>query len=76
VTNKNDLIAYILLLLREYNCKMTKDIETYLNTIIAGDCLKNLSLIPDKSVDLIFADPPYWMQTEGELLRTNGDKFK
>jgi site-specific DNA-methyltransferase (adenine-specific) len=54
---------------------MTKEIEKYLNTIIAGDCLKNLSLIPDKSIDLIFADPPYWMQTEGELLRTNGKKF-
>jgi len=50
--------------------KITDDIQEYLNTIIAGDCLKNLSLIPDKSVDLIFADPPYWMQTEGELLRT------
>ena len=24
---------------------------------------------------MIFADPPYWMQTEGELLRTNGTKF-
>ncbi|MDR1451230.1 MAG: site-specific DNA-methyltransferase [Helicobacteraceae bacterium] len=35
----------------------------------------NLSLIPDNSIDLIFADPPYWMQTEGELLRTNGSKF-
>ena len=47
----------------------------YLNTIIAGDCLANLALIPDDSIDLIFADPPYWMQTEGELLRTNGTPF-
>ncbi|MDR0746602.1 MAG: site-specific DNA-methyltransferase [Helicobacteraceae bacterium] len=54
---------------------MIKEIEKYLNTIIVGDCITNLSLIPDKSVDLIFADPPYWMQTEGELLRTNGAKF-
>jgi len=54
---------------------MTQDMQKYLNTIIAGDCLQNLSLIPDRSVDLIFADPPYWMQTEGELLRTNGTKF-
>jgi len=54
---------------------MTKEIQKYLNTIIAGDCLTNLSLIPENSVDLIFADPPYWMQTEGELLRTNGTKF-
>lgn len=47
----------------------------YINQIIAGDCLENLSLIPDKTIDLIFADPPYWMQTEGELLRTDGSKF-
>lgn len=50
-------------------------IKKYVNKIIAGDCIESLSLIPDKSVDLIFADPPYWMQTEGELLRTNGTKF-
>ena len=54
---------------------MISDIKKYLNSIIAGDCLENLSLIPNKSVDLIFADPPYWMQTEGELLRSNGKKF-
>ncbi|MCL2005322.1 MAG: site-specific DNA-methyltransferase [Planctomycetaceae bacterium] len=51
------------------------DLTRYLNTIIAGDCLENLPLIPDDSIDMIFADPPYWMQTEGELLRTNGTKF-
>jgi len=55
---------------------MTKDIQKYLNTIIAGDCLTNLALIPEASVDLIFADPPYWMQTQGQLLRTNGTKFE
>ena len=54
---------------------MKDDIKEYVNTIIAGDCIANLALIPDNSVDLIFADPPYWMQTEGELLRTNGTKF-
>lgn len=52
-----------------------QDITGIVNTIIAGDCLNSLSAIPDNSIDLIFADPPYWMQTEGELLRTNGKKF-
>jgi site-specific DNA-methyltransferase (adenine-specific) len=47
----------------------------YINKIIAGDCLDNFLLIPDNSIDLIFADPPYWMQTEGELLRTGGAVF-
>lgn len=46
-----------------------------LDTILRGDCVKILKSLPDKSVDLIFADPPYFMQTEGELLRTNGEKF-
>jgi site-specific DNA-methyltransferase (adenine-specific) len=59
--------------------KVTKDninnITKILNTIIPGDCISNLTLIPDNSIDLIFADPPYWMQTEGELLRNNGTKF-
>ncbi len=54
---------------------MSKNLSKYINTIIAGDCLANLSLIPDNSINLIFADPPYWMQTEGELLRTDGSKF-
>jgi site-specific DNA-methyltransferase (adenine-specific) len=50
-------------------------LEEYCNTIIAGDCLTNLAKLPSNAVDLIFADPPYWMQTEGELLRTDGTKF-
>lgn len=46
------------------------------NTIIEGDTIENLKKIPDDSIDLIFADPPYFMQTEGELLRTDGTKFQ
>lgn len=45
------------------------------DTILQGDCVAILKTLPDKSVDLIFADPPYFMQTEGELLRTSGEKF-
>ncbi len=45
------------------------------NSIIKGDSIENLRNIPDKTIDVIFADPPYWMQTEGELLRNNGEKF-
>lgn len=47
----------------------------YANMIIHGDCIENLKTIPNNSIDLIFADPPYNMQTEGELLRTDGTKF-
>lgn len=47
----------------------------YINTIIEGDTVNILKTIPDESIDVIFADPPYFMQTEGELLRTDGTKF-
>ena len=50
--------------------------KTYINTVIKGDCIENLKKLPAQSVDLIFADPPYFMQTEGELHRTNGTKFQ
>ena len=53
-----------------------KEIDKYINQIIKGDCIENLKKIPSESVDLIFADPPYFMQTEGELLRTDGTKFQ
>jgi DNA modification methylase len=32
----------------------------YLNQIIHGDCIEILKNIPDKSIDLVILDPPYW----------------
>ncbi len=32
----------------------------YINKIIEGDCLEKLQELPDKSIDLIILDPPYW----------------
>ena len=40
-----------------------------INRIIQGDCVKILKSLPDKSVDLIFADPPYNLQLKKELNR-------
>lgn len=54
----------------EYKC-----IDEIKNTIIQGDCLTELKNIPSESIDFIFADPPYFMQTEGELMRFEGTKF-
>lgn len=34
-------------------------IEKYLNRIVQGDCLEVLREIPDNSVDVTFADPPF-----------------
>ena len=39
--------------------------------ILLGDCLEVLESLPDASVDLIFADPPYNLQLSSELLRPN-----
>jgi DNA modification methylase len=45
-----------------------------LNTIVQGDCVALLKALPDESVDLIFADPPYNLQLNGELYRPNQTK--
>lgn len=43
-----------------------------METIIQGDSIIEMNKMAPESVDLIFADPPYWMRTEGELNRTEG----
>ena len=42
--------------------------------IIQGDCLAELKKLPDASVDLVFADPPYNLQLGGDLLRPDNSK--
>src|SRR5215510_11211377 len=42
--------------------------------VLAGDCLDELRRIPDGSVDLVFADPPYNLQLASELLRPNNTR--
>lgn len=49
-------------------------IENFVNKIIQGDSLQLLKKIPDNSVDLIFADPPYNLQLQGDLWRPNQTK--
>ena len=39
------------------------------NSIINGDSLELLKKIKDKSIDLIFADPPYNLQLKDTLYR-------
>lgn len=45
------------------------------NVIINADCIEALKVLPDNSIDLIFADPPYWMRTSKTLFRVEGTKF-
>jgi modification methylase len=39
--------------------------------VVRGECLEVLARLPDASVDLVFADPPYNLQLDGNLLRPN-----
>ncbi len=45
-----------------------------LNTILAGDCIEMMNSLPEESVDLIFADPPYNLQLKGDLHRPDNSK--
>src|SRR5215207_2011994 len=48
--------------------------ELPLDTILEGDCIAEMARLPDKSVDMIFADPPYNLQLQGDLFRPEGGK--
>ena len=44
------------------------------NKILCGDTVEELRNLPDNCIDLIFADPPYNLQLDQELLRPNNPK--
>ena len=44
------------------------------NVILEGDCVSEMARLPDKSVDMIFADPPYNLQLGGDLFRPEGSR--
>jgi len=39
--------------------------------VMLGDCTELMERLPEGSADMIFADPPYNLQLDGELLRPN-----
>ncbi len=45
-----------------------------LGQIIQGDCIAEMAKLPDDSVDMIFADPPYNLQLGGDLYRPEGGR--
>ena len=52
--------------------------DDYINKIICGDCLEVMKGIPDKSVDLVLTDPPYFLpashyQTRKQFSRNFSD---
>ena len=42
--------------------------------IVNGDCVAEMTRIPAASVDLVFADPPYNLQLQGDLKRPDDSK--
>jgi site-specific DNA-methyltransferase (adenine-specific)/modification methylase len=42
-----------------------------IDSVINGNCIEILNSLPAKSVDLIFADPPYNLQLQNDLVRPN-----
>jgi site-specific DNA-methyltransferase (adenine-specific)/modification methylase len=50
---------------------MSKSLTLPLDQIITGNCIEVLKSLPEKSIDLIFADPPYNLQLSNELVRPN-----
>ena len=45
-----------------------------LNTILEGDCIEVMNSLPEGSIDLIFADPPYNLQLRSDLHRPDNSK--
>ncbi len=45
-----------------------------LNQILSGDCVAEMNALPEGSIDLIFADPPYNLQLKGDLHRPDSSK--
>ncbi len=42
-----------------------------IDTVIHGECVEQMNGLPEKCVDLIFADPPYNLQLSKDLFRPN-----
>jgi modification methylase len=47
---------------------------SWLNSIFKGDCVAAMERLPEKSIDAIFADPPYNLQLNGDLHRPDQSK--
>ncbi|MEO1453927.1 MAG: site-specific DNA-methyltransferase [Pseudomonadota bacterium] len=45
-----------------------------LNQVVAGGCIEVMNALPEASVDLIFADPPYNLQLRGDLHRPDNSR--
>ena len=46
----------------------------HIDKIHVGDCVAEMAKLPEKSVDLVFADPPYYLQLDGALHRPDNSR--
>ncbi len=46
-----------------------------LNKIYCGDCLDLMKQIPDKSIDLVLTDPPYWISADKNMKKQANTKY-
>src|SRR5438132_10234724 len=44
------------------------------NRVLVGDCIAEMAKLPASSVDLVFADPPYNLQLQGDLKRPDDSR--
>ena len=59
------------------NITLNKDkISLPLNSILQGDTIDLMQQLPSNSIDLIFADPPYNLQLNGNLCRPDHTMVK
>src|SRR5437764_7271412 len=42
--------------------------------VVCGDCIAELGKLPAESIDLVFADPPYNLQLQGDLRRPDDSR--
>ena len=48
--------------------------NSWVNKILSGDCVELMNSLPEGSVDMVFADPPYNLQLSGDLTRPETHK--
>ena len=53
---------------------MTEKKKIQENQVVVGDCVELMAAMPEGSVDVVFADPPYNLQLEGELHRPDNSR--
>ena len=59
---------------RKKKVPTTTTVALPLDRILMDDCIEAMRSLPAKSIDCIFADPPYNLQLGGDLLRPDGSQ--